>query len=119
MSILSVEQIPTRNWKEPKSSLELVFEFDKNRKKSQQQVDERIHYLWFHYLKLCLNLEGIEHSIEKKGRGGKVISKTKVKVSKTIYTKCVLLQMELEKSISRVSHFLIVQLRCNFNRIFT
>ena len=31
----------------------------------------------------------------------------------------VLLQMELEKSISRVSHFLIVQLRCNFNRIFT
>ena len=31
----------------------------------------------------------------------------------------VLLQMELEKSISRVSHFLIVQLRCNFNFIFT
>ena len=87
MSILSVEPIPTRNWKEPKSSLELVFEFDKNRKKSQQQVDERIHYIWFHYLKLCLNLEGIEHSIEKRGRGGKVISKTKVKVSKTIYKK--------------------------------
>lgn len=97
MSILSVEPIPTRNWrgelvdgkwnKKTKSSLELVFEFDKNRKKSQQQVDERIHYLWFHYLKLCLNLEGIEHSIEKKGRGGKVISKTKVKVSKTIYKK--------------------------------
>ncbi len=97
MSILSVEPIPTRNWrgelvdgkwnKKTKSSLELVFEFDKNRKKSQQQVDERIHYLWFHYLKLCLNLEGIEHSIEKKSRGGKVISKTKVKVSKTIYKK--------------------------------
>ena len=87
MSILSVEQIPTRNWKEPKERWELVVEFDKNRKKSQQQVDERIHYLWFHYLKLCLNLEGIEHSIEKKGRGGKVISKTKVKVSKTIYKK--------------------------------
>ena len=34
-------------------------------------------------------------------------------------TAVVLLQMELEKSISRVSHFLIVQLRCNFNRIFT
>ena len=32
---------------------------------------------------------------------------------------CVLLQMELEKFISRVSHFLIVQLRCNFNFIFT
>ena len=87
MSILSVEPIPTRNWKEPKDRWELVVEFDKNRKKSQQKVDERIHYLWFHYLKLCLNLEGIKHSIEKRGRGGKVISKTRVKVSKTIYKK--------------------------------
>ena len=87
MSILSVEPISTRNWKNKVDRWELVVERDKNRKKSQQQVDERIHYLWFHYLKLCLNLEGIEHSIEKKGRGGKVISKTKVKVSKTIYKK--------------------------------
>ena len=85
MSILSVEPIPTRIWKNKVDRWELVVERDKNRKKSQQQVDERIHYLWFNYLKLCLNLEGIEHSIEKKGRGGKVISKTKVKVSKTIY----------------------------------
>ena len=87
MSILSVEPIPTRIWENEFDRWELVVERDKNRKKSQQQVDERIHYLWFHYLKLCLNLEGIEHSIEKKGRGGKVISKTKVKVSKTIYKK--------------------------------
>ena len=87
MSILSVEPIPTRIWKNKVDRWELVVERDKNRKKSQQQVDERIHYLWFHYLKLCLNLEGIEHSIEKRGRGGKVISKTKVKVSKTIYKK--------------------------------
>ena len=87
MSILSVEPISTRNWKEPKERWELVVEFDKNRKRNQQIVDERIHYIWFHYLKLCLNLEGIEHSIEKKSRGGKVISKTKVKVSKTIYKK--------------------------------
>ena len=87
MSILSVEPISTRNWKEPKERWELVVEFDKNRKRNQQIVDERIHYIWFHYLRLCLNLEGIEHSIEKKGRGGKVISKTKVKVSKTIYKK--------------------------------
>ena len=87
MSILSVEPIPTRIWKNKVDRWELVVERDKNRKKSQQQVDERIHYIWFHYLKLCLNLEGIKHSIEKKGRGGKVISKTKVKVSKTIYKK--------------------------------
>ena len=87
MSILSVEPISTRIWENEFDRWELVVERDKNRKKSQQQVDERIHYLWFHYLKLCLNLEGIKHSIEKKGRGGKVISKTEVKVSKTIYKK--------------------------------
>ena len=85
MSVLSVKPIPSRNWKD--KTIDLVVERDKNRKKSQQQVDERIHYLWFHYLKLCLNLEGIKHSIEKKGRGGKVISKKRVKVSKTIYKK--------------------------------
>ena len=77
MSILSVEPIPTRNWKEPKDRWELVVEFDKNRKRNQQIVDERIHYLWFHYLKLCLNLEGIEHSIEKKGREVKSFQKQK------------------------------------------
>ena len=87
MSILSVEPISTRIWENEFDRWELVVERDKNRNKSQQQVDERIHYLWFNYLKLCLNLEGIEHSIEKKGSGGKVISKTKVKVSKTIYKK--------------------------------
>ena len=88
MSLLSVLPIPTRKWKDGKKERwELVVERDKNRKKSQQQVDERIHYIWFHYLRLCLNLEGIKYSIEKKGRGGKVISKTKVKVSKTIYKK--------------------------------
>ena len=87
MELLTVKPIPTRDWKDKKDRRELVKEFDRNRKKSQQQVDERIHYIWFHYLKLCLNLEGIKHSIEKRGRGGKVISKTKVKVSKTIYKK--------------------------------
>ena len=97
MSVLSVRPIPTRKWrgdfvdgkwnKKPKERWKLVVEFDKNRKRNQQIVDERIHYIWFHYLKLCLNLEGIKHSIEKKGRGGKVISKTEVKVSKTIYKK--------------------------------
>ena len=87
MELLTVKPIPTRDWKDKKDRRVLVKERDKNRKKSQQQVDERIHYIWFHYLQLCLNLEGIEHSIEKKGRGGKVISKTRVKVSKTIYKK--------------------------------
>ena len=87
MSILSVEPIPTRKWKKPKERWEFLVLFDKNRKRNQQIVDEPIHYIWFHYLQLCLNLEDIKHSIEKKGRGGKVISKTRVKVSKTIYKK--------------------------------
>ena len=87
MELLTVKPIPSRNWKDKKERWELVVERDKNRKRNQQIVDERIHYIWFHYLKLCLNLEGIKHSIEKKGRGGKVISITEVKVSKTIYKK--------------------------------
>ena len=88
MTVLSVLPIPTRKWETKVDRWELVVERDKNRKKSQQIVDERIHYIWFHYLKLCLNLEGLNYYVEKKGAGGKkVISKTKVKVSKTIYKK--------------------------------
>jgi len=60
-------------------------ERDKNRKKSQLKVDERIHYMWFHYLKLCLNLEEINYSVKKKGARGKVLGKTGVKVNKHIY----------------------------------
>ena len=60
-------------------------ERDKNRKKSQQSVDERIHYMWFNYLQLCLDLESINHSVPKRGGRGKIISTTKVKVSKSIY----------------------------------
>ena len=45
MSIFSVEPIPTRIWENEFDRWELVVERDKNRKKSQQQVDERIHYL--------------------------------------------------------------------------
>jgi hypothetical protein len=85
MSILSVEPIPSREWKTKKDRRELVKERDKNRKKSQQSVDERIHYMWFKYLQLCLDLESINHSIPKRGGRGKIISSTKVKVSKDIY----------------------------------
>ena len=88
MTVLSVLPIPTRKWETKVDRWELVVERDKNRKKSQQIVDERIHYIWFHYLKLCLNLEGLNYYVEKKGSGGiKVISKTKIRVSKTKYKK--------------------------------
>ena len=83
MKLQSVKLIPTRNWRN--KNFYLVVERDKNRKKSQQRVDERIHYLWFHYLQLCLNLEEIKYSVPKRGGRGKIISTTKVKVSKDIY----------------------------------
>ena len=87
MELLTVKPITTKNWKNKMDRWELVVRRDKNRKKSQERVDERIHYLWFHYLKLCLNLEELNYYVEKKGGRGKVVAKTKVKVKKTIYKK--------------------------------
>ncbi len=83
MKLQSVKLIPTRNWRN--KNFDLVVERDKNRKESQQRVDERIHYMWFNYLKLCLNLEEINYSVKKKGARGKVLAKTEVKVNKHIY----------------------------------
>jgi len=96
MELLTVKPIPSRNWKYNKDRRKLVKERDKNRKKSQQSVDERIHYMWFHYLQLCINLEEIKYSVPKRGGRGKIISTTKVKVSKSIYKKWDL--EELKKS---------------------
>ena len=67
---LKTNPIPTRNWKITKDP---VSERDLKRKESKQRVDRRIYYLWFHYLKLCLELECIGHVFEKRVGGGKVI----------------------------------------------
>ena len=85
MGIITIKTIPTREWKTKKDRKELVKERDRERKKSQQSVDERIHYMWFKYLQLCINLEEINYSVPKRGGRGKIISSTKVKVSKDIY----------------------------------
>ena len=87
MDKITLKPIPSREWKTKKDRRKLVKERDKNRKKSQQSVDERIHYMWFKYLQLCLDLESIDYSIPKRGGRGKIISSTKVKVSKSIYRK--------------------------------
>ena len=87
MDAIAVLPIPSREWKDTKTRLDLVFERDKNRKKSQQKVDERLHYMWFKYLQLCLDLERINYGVPKRGGRGKIISTTKVKVSKSIYRK--------------------------------
>ena len=83
MKVLKVKPIPTRKWKD--KNVDLVDERDKGRKKSQESVDKRIYYMWFNYLKLCLNLEEINYSVEKKGAKGKVLGETGVKVNKKIY----------------------------------
>ena len=86
MEQISVKPIPSRKWKDEKTRAALVYDYrDPARKKDQRKVDERIHYIWFHYLQLCLNLEDIKYSVPKRGGRGKIISTTKVKVSKDIY----------------------------------
>ena len=67
---LKTSPISTRNWKITKDP---VSERDLERKESKQRVDRRIYYLWFHFLKLCLELESIGHIFEKRVGGGKVI----------------------------------------------
>ena len=67
---LKTTPIPSRNWKITKDS---VSERDLKRKESKQRVDRRIYYLWFHFLKLCLELESIGYIFEKRVGGGKVI----------------------------------------------
>ena len=86
MDAIAVLPIPSRKWKDEKTRAALVYDYrDPARKKDQRKVDERIHYIWFHYLQLCLNLEEIKYSVPKRGGRGKIISTTKVKVSKDIY----------------------------------
>ena len=70
MEKILIEPIPTRNWKVSKERWELVYgEREKERKKSNSKVNERIYYMWFHYLQLCLDLERIGYEVLR-GVGG-------------------------------------------------
>ena len=83
MKELKVKPIPTRNWKD--KNVDLAAEGDNDMVKLQESVDKRIYYMWFNYLKLCLNLEEINYSVENKGAKGEVLSETAVKVNRKIY----------------------------------
>ena len=86
MDAIAVIPIPSREWKVKKTRAALVYDYrDPARKKDQRKVDERLHYMWFKYLQLCLDLERINYGVPKRGGRGKIISTTKVKVSKDIY----------------------------------
>ena len=88
MEQIAVIPIPSREWKVKKTRETLVYGYrDTARKKDQRKVDERLHYMWFKYLQLCLDLERINYGVPKRGGRGKIISTTKVKVSKDIYRK--------------------------------
>ena len=86
MKELKVKPIPTREWSyKQKSKKSLLSVRDRKRKESKESVNKRIYYMWFNYLKLCLNLEEIKYSVENKGAKGIVVDKTSVKVNKKIY----------------------------------
>ena len=86
MKVLRVKPIPTREWSyKQKSKESLLSVRDRKRKESKESVNKRIYYMWFNYLKLCLNLEEINYSVKKKGAKGKVVGETVVKVNKKIY----------------------------------
>ena len=86
MKVLRVKPIPTREWSyKQKSKESLLSVRDRKRKESKESVNKRIYYMWFNYLKLCLNLEEIKYSVDKKGAKGIVVDKTSVKVNKKIY----------------------------------
>ena len=88
MEQIAVIPIPSREWKVKKTRETLVYDDrDTARKKDQRKVDERLHYMWFKYLQLCLDLERINYGVPKRGGRGKTISSTKVEVSKSIYRK--------------------------------
>ena len=81
---LKTSPIPTRNWRNPKNP---VTERNRKRKESLQILNRRIHFLWFNFLKLCLELESIGHFFEKKGEGGKIIQEKgkPVIVNRSVY----------------------------------
>jgi hypothetical protein len=88
MDAIAVIPIPSREWKVKKTRAALVYDYrDTARKKDQRKVDERLHYMWFKYLQLCLDLERINYGVPKRGGRGKIVSTTEVKVSKDIYRK--------------------------------
>ena len=89
MTKLTVETIPTRNWKQKLDKHELKKTYLKLKNKNPYVENRKVHYLWFNYLKLCMNLEKIGYLVQRKRKG---ISKppvyeeeTKVEVNKEIY----------------------------------
>ena len=85
---INLQPIPTRTW--DKDSIlndpeKRQMDYDRKRKESPEIVNERINYMWFHFLQLCLELERLGYAVEKKGSDRKVISSKPVSVDRNVY----------------------------------
>lgn len=57
-----------------------------SQRKRESEPHRAIHFMWFHFLRLCLELEEMNYFFQKRGAKGKIIGKgKKVSVSKKIY----------------------------------
>ena len=81
---INLEPIKVRNFKPQKKKV-ILSAYDRKRKQSPESVYERIHYMWFHFLQLCLELERLGYAVEKKGSDRRVISSTPVRVDRNVY----------------------------------
>ena len=81
---INLEPIKVRKYKPQKKKV-ILSAYDRKRKQSPESVYERIHYMWFHFLQLCLELERLGYAVEKKGSDRRVISSTPVRVDRNVY----------------------------------
>ena len=80
---IKLKPIEVRNFKPQKKKV-ILSAYDRSRKESPESVKERIHYMWFHFIRLCLELERLGYAVEKKGSDRRVISSTPVRVDRNV-----------------------------------
>ena len=89
-SFLNVKPIPTKNWKQNLDNYELKEIRDKQNK-NEFVKNRKLHYLWYNYLKLALDLERVRYTIRRNKSGTPSrtktpeVDETKVIVNKKIY----------------------------------
>ena len=67
---LNVGTIPSRNWKQKLDPQELKKIYLKLKNKNPFVENRKVHYLWFNYLRLCMNLEKIGYVVKRKWKRG-------------------------------------------------
>ena len=67
---MNVGTIPSRNWKQKLDPQELKKTYLKLKNKNPFVENRKVHYLWFNYLRLCMNLEKIGYVVKRKCKRG-------------------------------------------------